>query len=237
MGIYAFFSKTTGYSNSAMGYDALYTNIEGRRNSAMGFLAGYHTKGSGNVFLGHGAGYSETGSNKLYIANGLSDPNVIIYGDFSGRRVGIATTSPSERLDVNGTARLRGIANGSGTTVVADNNGKLWKQSSSKRYKTNIETLATEAEDILQLRPVSFQHKSTGQSDIGLIAEEVEEQVKDLVIYDNQGRPDAVKYDRLAVLLLEVIKTQQQRIADLEEEVGQNKSLRERIEALEKTIQ
>jgi hypothetical protein len=73
------------------------------------------------------------------------------------------------------------------------------------------------------LRPVSFEYKSSGQHDVGLIAEEVDQHLQDLVIYDNQGRPDAVKYDRVALYLLEVVKSQQERIAALEN----------RIEALE----
>lgn len=139
--------------------------------------------------------------------------------------VGIGTLAPTEKLDVDGTARLRGISNGAGSPVVVDANGTLWKTVSSKRYKRNIEELEIDADAVLKLRPVSFQYKSSGQKDIGLIAEEVQEQLPDLVIYDKQGRPEAVKYDKVALYLLEVIKSQEEKIAALEE----------RVEALEKT--
>ena len=146
---------------------------------------------------------------------------------FMSGNVGIGTTSPTEQLDVEGTARLRGIGSSSGTTVVADSNGKLWKSSSSRRYKTNIEQLDADTDAVLQLRPVRFQWKTTGQNDIGLIAEEVEQQLNDLVIYDNEGRPDAVKYDRVSLYLLAVVK-------DLKAE---NESLRQRLTSLETTVQ
>jgi hypothetical protein len=159
----------------------------------------------------------------------------IIVKNSSGN-VGIGMTDPSEKLDVIGTARLRGLTTGSGTTIVADGNGKLYKQSSSRRYKTNIQNLEDDADKVLELRPVRFQWKTTGQKEIGLISEEVEAVAKDLVIYDQEGKPDAVKYDKVALYLLSVIKTQQQRITALEAKQDENRSLAQRIEALEKML-
>jgi hypothetical protein len=140
--------------------------------------------------------------------------------------VGIGTTAPTEKLDVDGTARLRRIAAGSGTAVVVDQNGKLWKQSSSQRYKTSIQDLRADPDKVLGLRPVRFQWTTTSQEDIGLIAEEVEGLLKDMVIYDQEGRPDAVKYDKVSLYLLQVVK-------DLKSE---NESLRQRVDALEKRM-
>jgi hypothetical protein len=168
-----------------------------------------------------------------FINDGATDYDVRISlpGDdalaIEGGNLGIGTTAPTERLDTDGTARLRGIGSSSGTTVVADGNGKLWKQSSSRRYKTNIESLDEDTDAVLKLRPVRFQWKATGQNDIGLVAEEVEQQLNDLVIYDNEGRPEAVKYDRVSLYLLAVVK-------DLKAE---NESLKQRIEALEAKMQ
>jgi hypothetical protein len=141
--------------------------------------------------------------------------------------VGIGTENPTEKLDVDGTARLRSMPTGTGTTVHALGDGTLVKLASSKRYKTNIEALEINPDAVLELRPVSFQYKSSGQQDIGLIAEEVEEQVKDLVIYDNQGRPDAVRYDKVSLYLLAVVK----------ELKAENTQLKERLETLERAIQ
>jgi hypothetical protein len=144
--------------------------------------------------------------------------------------VGIGTTSPSCKLDVDGTARLRGIQDGSGATVVVDDDGILyfeWGDRSSKRYKTNITDLEINNDRVLELNPVRFQWKTTGQEDIGLIAEDVAQVLDDLVKYDAEGRPDGVKYDKVSLYLLKVVK-------DLKSE---NESLKQRLDALEKKIE
>ncbi|MEW6249686.1 MAG: tail fiber domain-containing protein [Planctomycetota bacterium] len=147
---------------------------------------------------------------------------------------GIGVLAPTEALDVNGTARLRGIAATTGTAnVIADANGKLWKTGSSRRYKTAIRDLPLQPDAVLDLRPVAFQWKTTGAADIGLIAEEVAATLPELVVYDDVGRPDAVKYDKVALYLVSVIEGQQQKIADL---AAQNGALATRLARLEAAL-
>jgi hypothetical protein len=141
--------------------------------------------------------------------------------------VGIGVASPAEKLDVDGTVRLRGLPTGSGTTVVADGNGRLLKQSSSRRYKTNIRSLEDNPEAVLSLRPVTFEWKQGGQEEVGLIAEEVDEVLGDLVLHDAEGRPDAVKYDKISLYLLAVVK----------ELKSENEALRRRVDALERKME
>ena len=90
---------------------------------------------------------------------------------------------------------------------------------------------------VLELRPVKYQCRISGKEDVGLIAEEVEQVTRDLVIHNDDGSPEAVKYDRVALYLLAVVKAQQDKIAVLEESVAQNNSLKQRLGALERTMQ
>ena len=137
--------------------------------------------------------------------------------------VGIATTTPEQRLDVNGIVRIRSWGSGTTSDVRVNSSGHLCKDTSSKRYKKNIRELKVDPEDVLLLRSVKFDWKETEEEDIGMIAEDVAEVVPDLVVYDGDGRPEAVKYDKVALYLLELVKSQQRRILALEKEVAELK--------------
>jgi hypothetical protein len=82
-----------------------------------------------------------------------------------------------------------------------------------------------------QLRPVSFRLKSdaTGTRQYGLIAEEVAKVYPELVIRNESGRIDGVRYDELAPMLLNEVQQQQRKIAAQ----GQVNAAQDRQNALE----
>ncbi|UCC31402.1 MAG: tail fiber domain-containing protein [Phycisphaerales bacterium] len=153
----------------------------------------------------------------------FDDENLVTTGKVG---IGPASASDDVKLDVNGKARIGNLPTETGTlaAVYTTDDGVLCKLGSSKRYKTCIADLDTDPDAVLKLNPVRFQWKTTGGQDIGLIAEEVDEVIKDLVAYDQEGRPDAVKYDRLSLYLLAVLK----------ELKAENDAVKERLEALER---
>jgi hypothetical protein len=111
--------------------------------------------------------------------------------------------------------------------------GTVAKITSSRRYKKQIRDLnkVFDPRDVLNMRPVAFRTKGgnrhvdpgddaagIGERDhVGFIAEEVHELgLTQFVLYDEQGRPDGVIYDRIVVALLAVVrdlKTQVEEIA------------------------
>jgi len=52
----------------------------------------------------------------------------------------------------------------------------------------------------------------------------------ELTIFNKEGQPDGVRYDKLPLLLIQVVKEQKTEIADLKE---QNKNLELRLKAIE----
>jgi hypothetical protein len=88
-------------------------------------------------------------------------------------------------------------------------NGALYYQTSSARYKENIADLEFDTSNLYNLRPVSFDDKTTGERCYGLIAEETFEQIPELVVtreIDGEAVPDSIPYSMLSVAILNEMK-------------------------------
>ena len=108
--------------------------------------------------------------------------------------------------------------------------GTIVRESSSKRYKTDVENISIDTSKIYELRPVSFRwkaHPEKQQKDVGLIAEEVYQTIPELAfmarinekgMYDETKPeiPEAVHYKLLPVLMLSEMKKLRNRIETLE---------------------
>ncbi len=192
---------------------------------------------AGNVILAHNGGNVGVGTTtvgaKLHVVSDSTNSAVFIashtttgYGLVVSTNgyVGIGTNNPSGTLHVNAT---NGIyinnlpATNQASLEINTTTGELSYLGSSLRYKKDIRDLEINSEDVFKLRPVRFKWKKTDEEDIGLIAEEVNEVIPELVNYDKKGRPVAVEYDLISVYLLEVVKQQQQKISALEQTIAE----------------
>jgi hypothetical protein len=104
------------------------------------------------------------------------------------------------------------VKQNSSTDPIAD----AWTTYSSRRWKTNIQTITGALEKVKQLRGVSYDWKANGKHDIGLIAEEVGEVIPEVVAYEENGKDaKSIDYARLVSVLIEAIKEQQKQIDEL----------------------
>lgn len=86
---------------------------------------------------------------------------------------------------------------------------------SDERFKTNIKTLTDSSEKILKLRGVEFDRVDIDEHQIGLIAQEVEDVIPEVVKTSKDGIK-SISYGNLVGLLIEAVKTQEVRIRELE---------------------
>jgi hypothetical protein len=196
-GFQALYSNNGG-SNTASGYEAMYANTSGLNNTATGVHAlASNTTGSNNVADGWHAGYNlTTGSNNIDIGTAGSA------GDANTIKIGIQNTQTKTIIAVSGAA------------VMINSAGQLGAVVSSERFKTAITPMGSNSAKLGQLRPVTFHLKTEphGALQYGLIAEEVAEVYPDLVVRNESGRIDSVRYDELAPMLLNETQLQQRRI-------------------------
>tara|TARA_Y100000310_G_scaffold222283_1_gene223995 strand:- start:91 stop:1419 length:1329 start_codon:yes stop_codon:yes gene_type:complete len=100
---------------------------------------------------------------------------------------------------------------------VHNSTDSLVQITSSARYKENIEDLTIDTTKIYDLNPVSFNGIGETETTFGLIAEEVDKVIPELVGYDKENRPESVSYSRLPILLLAEIKNLKEEIKELKE--------------------
>jgi hypothetical protein len=198
IGSQAMYQSTAANSNVAIGYGALNSVSTGAGNVAIGYQAGEDVLGSGSILIGFQAGNdtAPTGANNIYIGSRgfLQDQNTIRIGNLS-----------HQGAVINGIAGQTTVG---GVPVLINGGGRLGTVNSSRRFKTEIEPMRSGELMALQaLRPVRFVYKpeyAGGGRELqyGLIAEEVADTMPDLVVRDEAGAPQTVRYQLLAPLLL-----------------------------------
>ena len=97
----------------------------------------------------------------------------------------------------------------------------IFNSLSDNRYKTNIETIQSAFAKLQNLRGVEYIWTGTGLKSYGVVAQEVEEYIPEIVGTDSEGKK-SVNYNALSGFFIEIIKEQQKRIEVLESIVLKN---------------
>ena len=152
--------------------------------------------------------------------------------DFVGPVVGIVTGTRgtitiSGGADINDVGSANQVlfkdatntATTSSNLTFVDSTGNLTASgtvtaNSDERLKENVETIEDALEKVKQLRGVEYDHKKTGDHCLGVIAQEVEKIVPDVVYEDALG-VKSVAYMNMVALLIEAVKDQQKQIDEL----------------------
>jgi hypothetical protein len=229
-------SMKTGFGNIALGSTAMEDGVSGSNNIAIGSDAGINIDGgNSNIIIGNQAGGNiSTGSNNIYIANAG-------FNNESGQiRIG-------DNAHQSGTviAGIAGATSVGGVPVLINSGGRMGTTTSSGRFKEDIRDMGSMSDGLMRLRPVAFRYKPeidpTGLLQYGLVAEEVAEVYPELVASDEEGRPQAIRYQFLAPLLLNELQKQRRTIDDqaatIRQQQGAIEELRTRLAAIEGRVE
>jgi hypothetical protein len=207
-------TNTTGYDNTAVGVNALVALTTGYSNTAYGKSAGsLITTGVSNTILGRYDGNQggldiRTSNNNIVLSDGAGNLGFYVYQNTN-------THVPLVYSDTTSSAANVHIATG----------GRLYRSTSSARYKNTINDAPFGLAEAMALRPVTYKGNNDGDTVFGgLIAEEVHDAgLTEFVQYNDDGEPDSLAYGNMVSLCIKAIQEQQALI----------ESLTARIETLE----
>lgn len=143
--------------------------------------------------------------------------------------------NPSFQLSSAGSARFGNHStSGSSANVYMSPTGFVYRSTSSRRYKTHIRPLEVDPKAILRAEPSSWLDKGNLSRwnldheegvfplrDVGFIAEQLDEVgLSDFVLFDDEGRPDAIAYDRLTAAIVPLLREQEDRLTTLEKRLA-----------------
>ena len=202
--------KTTGDSTTIIGRNAGAAAGAHQSQTLVGDNAGNQTTGSNNTFLGINSGYLVTTGAKNTIVGSYSGnqggldirtaSNYVVLSDGDG--------NPRQIIDTTGYLFYYTMNSGAGTNALKFNasTGAVTYDTSSARYKDNIRNSIYGLSHVMQMRSAQFEYKDTGRSDVGLIAEELDPIIPELVGKNKDGQPDSVSYDRMVSVLVKAIQ-------------------------------
>lgn len=220
---------TTATTNVAIGKSALDGLVSGTNNVCLGQTAGLNYSGaeSGNIVIGQRGG---------------------AVGETSVIRIGNSVAPASAACFIQG---INGVNVAGSVNVLINPSGQLGTVLSSRRYKKNI----TDAKDyyssiisLLKVRNFRYRTDEIGYRDtkgvneinelgvikgplkVGLIAEEVEEILPELVVYDkvydNVKLPETIKYHEFIPIILQCVQ-------QIDKEINRRRNIR-RINKMKK---
>ncbi len=220
----------------------LLLNSQSGGNLLVGKTSTSSTTAGGNIFGGLGS-FVRDGNTPLSLNRRTNDGEIVSFaaqdsvvgsiGNASTNLIVEATSSNRSGLSFGGSITpRRGGANsdsavdlGTGSYRFKDlylsgtANAANFNTTSDATLKTNVETLSGSLDAVTSLRGVSFDWLENGGSEIGVIAQEVEAVLPDVVSTNDEGIK-SVKYGNMVAVLIEAIKEQQLRIEALEAKLG-----------------
>lgn len=187
------------------------------------------TKATAGILMTENIASTTTGTGTLVISGGLGVAGRINALDYTGT-IGANSRSTAlfstlgANLTVSFTANIASTTTGSGTLQVTGGVGVTGQvtaatvvETSSIVFKENVSPIDNALDKVLQLVGVTYDRKDGSKfNEAGLIAEEVNKVLPNLVSKDDEGNAYGLQYTKLVAYLVESIKTLNTRIEQLE---------------------
>jgi len=227
LGAMSGYNSNAAYYSTFIGYGAG-RNCQGQSNTCVGMQAGYYVTGQSNTFIGYNAGNSNTsatyysGFYNTCIGKESQPSSATVSGECT---IGAASGATEEIT----TFRIPGTGTTITTSLLAHGGDIAAYHSSDIRLKENIHVIPDALSKVNALRGVTYDWTAEAldmrknpdlkwtqrKEDVGVIAQEVEKVLPELVL-DRADGYKGIKYERLTALLIEAVKELSARVEELE---------------------
>ncbi len=223
------FIPSTGAISSTIGQ---FPTVQGSTNTSgtltiLSTTSG--TKATAGILMTENIASTTTGTGTLVITGGLGVGGRINATDYTGTigansRSSALFTTIGANNTVSFTAGTASTSTGTGTLQVTGGVGVTGQvtattvvETSSIAFKENVNPIEDALNKVLQLVGVTYDRKDGSKlNEAGLIAEEVNKVLPNLVSRDDEGNAYGLQYTKLVAYLIESIKTLNTRIEQLE---------------------
>lgn len=189
---------------------------------AIGFHAGQMSQGTCSIAIGKNAGLIGQKSNAVAIGTNAGKTFQATYSIMLGENIN-SSNYQCVALNADGSNSIDPSNNGFfvrpivgpkiGTNLLSWDTGtnEIFYNGSSQRFKYDIRDYVG-SESVCQLEPREFKYKINGESDIGMIAEEVFQHNKGFAYLDKSQQPEGIQWNAITTSLLQEMKLLKQRI-------------------------
>jgi hypothetical protein len=173
-----------------------------------------------NVSITATTASSSTTTGSLIVAGGAGIAGAIYAGSLQATPIGGTTrstgafTTLTSNAATTFTAGTASTTTSTGTLVVTGGvgvSGQLTAatlvETSSIAFKEDVNPITGALDSIMNLVGVTYARKDTHKYEAGLIAEEVNKVLPDLVSKDENGDPHGIQYTKLTAYLIEAVKS------------------------------
>lgn len=197
-------TSTDIYSSAAMSFAT--STTERMRINSTGEVGIGRASNNGKLEV---QGVSQTSGNYSFIVYDSATNTLLAVRNDGAFYTGQGANSP-----MNATT-----ANGANVYIDNTDKGRLYRSTSSIKYKKDVIDYTRGLNEVMQLRPVFYKGISDNDGDkqfAGLIAEEVDELgLTEFVQYRTDGTPDALAYQNMVALAFKAIQELSQQNQDL----------------------
>ena len=202
-------------------------------NSSVTVTAGTGMSGGGTVSLGGSITLTNTITNNNQLTNGAgyitgyTETDTLSSVTGRGASTATAITISNATASSSKTTGALIVTGGVGVSGAMFVGGEITAYASDAALKTNVEVIENALEKVEAIRGVSYDWNDDGLAlgltdtkQVGVIAQEVEAVIPELVCDSAHAGYKTVKYDKLTALLIEAVKELSAKVRVLEAQLG-----------------